>query len=290
MFVFGHLNANVQTGPPRSFHSLLPAGHFYFCTQSKGATQMNRSQRRAAERLAAHNQNNPTSAQTNSSSPISQAQLAANRANAQHSTGPKSEAGRATSSLNAVKTALTGRTVLMPSDDAVEYQNYIQAHQDQYKPVGIIECYLLQSIVDCGWRLRRISSLEQAVFSVGRREFAEQFQGQSADPTEIDLHTSQVHQKELRNLHLQESRLFRRREKELAELRALQAERRQKEEAALAEASAVYLAAQAAGASYEPTPDENGFVFTTPQIQRYLAAQTSNQQEKMAPKSKQAAA
>ena len=210
--------------------------------------------------------------------------------NAQHSTGPKSEAGRATSSLNAVKTALTGRTVLMPSDDAVEYQNYIQAHQDQYKPVGIIECYLLQSIVDCGWRLRRISSLEQAVFSLGRREFAEQFQGQSADPTEIDLHTSQVHQKELRNFHLQESRLFRRREKELAELRSLQAERRQKEEAALAEAAAAFLAAQVAGTPYEPAPDENGFVFTTPQIQRYLAAQTADSKEQTTPKSQRAAA
>src|SRR6185437_6194490 len=43
--------------------------------------------------------------------PISEAQLAANRANSQLSTGPTSEAGKAKSSLNAVKTGLTGRTV-----------------------------------------------------------------------------------------------------------------------------------------------------------------------------------
>jgi hypothetical protein len=37
--------------------------------------------------------------------------------NAQLSTGPRSAEGKAVS-MNAVKTGLTGRTVLLPSDDA----------------------------------------------------------------------------------------------------------------------------------------------------------------------------
>ncbi|MGA8598820.1 MAG: hypothetical protein WB676_29225 [Bryobacteraceae bacterium] len=49
------------------------------------------------------------------------AQIAANQANAQLSTGPTSETGKAKSSLNAVKTGLTGRTVLLPGDDAAIY-------------------------------------------------------------------------------------------------------------------------------------------------------------------------
>ncbi len=231
---------------------------------------MNRAERRAAERISLLNK---VSAQTT----ISEPQLAANRANAQHSTGPKSESGRATSSLNALKTGLTGRTVLMPAEDAIEYQNYMQAHQDLYKPVGILECDFVQSIADTAWRLRRISSLEHATFSSGRIEFAEEFQG--SDPALIDLHTTQIYEKQLRNFHLQEARLFRRREKELAELRALQAARLQKQEAALAEASAAYLAAEAASIPYEPTPGQNGFVFSTLEIQRYLAAQTANPRE-----------
>jgi hypothetical protein len=40
----------------------------------------------------------------------SNAQIEANQRNAQFSTGPTSEAGKAKSSLNAVKTGLTGRT------------------------------------------------------------------------------------------------------------------------------------------------------------------------------------
>ena len=47
-----------------------------------------------------------------------EAQVHANRANAQLSTGPSSASGKAKSSLNAVKTGLTGRTVLLPGDDA----------------------------------------------------------------------------------------------------------------------------------------------------------------------------
>ena len=42
---------------------------------------------------------------------ISEARLAANRANAHLSTGPTTPEGKGKASLNAVKTALTGRTV-----------------------------------------------------------------------------------------------------------------------------------------------------------------------------------
>src|SRR5579863_3901586 len=44
--------------------------------------------------------------------PLSPAQLSANRANALKSTGP-SEAGKAKSRMNALRTGLTGRTVLI---------------------------------------------------------------------------------------------------------------------------------------------------------------------------------
>jgi hypothetical protein len=37
--------------------------------------------------------------------------------------------------LNAVKTALTGRTVLLASDDSVEYERHILAYQTELKPV-----------------------------------------------------------------------------------------------------------------------------------------------------------
>lgn len=94
----------------------------------------------------------------------SSAQLAANRANAQLSSGAKTPEGKAASSLNAVKNALTGRTVLLPTDDAAAYQAHIAAYQKDLQPVGQRECDLVQSIADAMWRLRRIPGLELGIY------------------------------------------------------------------------------------------------------------------------------
>jgi hypothetical protein len=155
---------------------------------------------------------------------VSEAQLAANRANAQLSTGPRTETGKRLSSVNAVKTGLTGRTVLLSSDDAALYQQHVQRFVHDYKPDGARECELVQSLADTQWRLNRIPGLEMALFARGRVKFAEQF-AEYDDQTAIaliDAETLVVCQRELRNLHLQENRLRRQYERDLAELKQLQ--------------------------------------------------------------------
>src|SRR5690348_18383938 len=94
--------------------------------------------------------------------------LLANQANAQLSTGPRTEEGRAKSSLNAVKTGLTGRTVLLPSDDVAEYELHLAAYAEEFAPVGLLETNLMESIAGTDWRLRRIPGLESALFAKGR--------------------------------------------------------------------------------------------------------------------------
>ena len=103
------------------------------------------------------------------------AQIAANQANALLSTGPTSAAGKAKSSLNAVKTGLTGRTVLLPSEDAALYEQHVTRFMQQYEPVGDEEQTLVQSLADTQWRLLRIPSLEAGIYALGRLEFAELF-------------------------------------------------------------------------------------------------------------------
>ena len=153
---------------------------------------------------------------------------ATNRANARWSTGPKSGEGKAVASLNAVKTGLTGRTVLLPSDDSAAYTDHIAEYQSEYQPVGLRERELVQSLADTSWRLKRIPGLELAIYARGRAEFAETFQHD--DPAliagKIELETYLKYEKQLKNLQLQEARLTRRYEKESAELRSLQKERR----------------------------------------------------------------
>ena len=152
---------------------------------------------------------------------------AVNRANAERSTGPHSQEGKAIASLNAVKTGLTGRTVLLPSDDAAAYAAHIAEYEKEYKPAGLRERELVQSLADTAWRLKRIPGLELAIYARGRSEFAETFlsDDSSLRASKIELETFLKYEKQLKNLQLQEARLTRRYEKESAELRTLLKER-----------------------------------------------------------------
>ncbi len=165
-------------------------------------------------------------------SPVSESRAAANRANSQLSTGPRSAEGKAISSMNAVKTGLTGRTVLLPSDDAEAYQQHLVAYENEFQPVALRERELVQSVADIQWRLQRIPGLEMAIYARGREEFAEKFEDQdiAVRSARIDLETFLQYQKPLRNLQIQEGRLQRQREKEMDELRELQQERRANEQ------------------------------------------------------------
>ena len=230
-----------------------------------------RSIRRAAERKAlklarkaAREQQQPFSEQppVETTPEISAARLAANRANALLSTGPRTEEGRRTSSLNAIKTGLTGITVLLPTDDAAEYQRHIAAYEEEFQPVGLEESELVQSLADIAWRLRRIPALEMAIYARGRVEFADQFEDQK-DPgarrSLIELHTHLAYEKQLRNLHLQEARLVRRREKETAGLRRLQEDRRERERQATE-----------SGGRLVRVQQKNGFEFSTAEIESHF--------------------
>src|SRR5215469_2428732 len=86
----------------------------------------------------------------------SAAQATASRINGALSHGPTSEEGKATSSLNSLKTGLTGRTVLLPSEDAALYEAHLAQFQNRYQPVGDQELALVQSLADAHWRLARI--------------------------------------------------------------------------------------------------------------------------------------
>jgi len=155
------------------------------------------------------------------------AQIAANQQNAQLSTGPTSETGKAKSSLNAVKTGLTGRTVLLPNEDAVLYEAHLSHFTKSLAPVGDNERNLAQSLADTEWRLLRIPALEMGIYAIGRLEFAELFpnQDESARKHLIEAKVFLAYQRQLNNLSVQEGRLRRQREKDTATLRELQKER-----------------------------------------------------------------
>src|SRR5579875_710988 len=152
---------------------------------------------------------------------------AANRANAQSSTGPKTEQGKAISSQNALKTALTGRTVLLPTDDRARYQQHLTHYFHFWKPVGEHECALVQLIADTWWRLLRIPCLEAALFAKGHHELASE-----CDPNLLRLEIYLKYEKQFRNLALQERRLSNYAARLKAELEEVKGQRQTEDEAA----------------------------------------------------------
>jgi hypothetical protein len=148
----------------------------------------------------------------------------------------------------------------MPSASQIA-ANQRNAQLSTGQPVGQSEADLVQSIADTTWRLRRIPALEAAIFARGHVEFAEAFNEHdpSVRSSMIELETFLKYEKQLRNLQLQEARLARRREKETAELRKLQQERKAKEGQAFKVAGQRYMDALRRNESFDPAA--NGFEF-----------------------------
>ncbi len=205
-------------------------------------------------------------------------QLAANLLNAQLSTGPTSPEGKAKIRHNALKTGLTGRTVLLPSDDAAPYQAEADRLLKQFGPETDEEKRLVQSLTDTGWRLDRIPALEAGIYAIGRRELAAQFADEEDDTVRRAMIEAQIlltYRRDLNNLSIQEARLRRQYEKDEAELKRLIAEReaaaKEREKAEKARWNSAighYQTAEEYGVPFDPA--EIGFDFSTEEIAHRL--------------------
>ena len=96
-------------------------------------------------------------------------QIAANRRNARRSTGPKTAAGKAASSANALRHGLAAaRAVVLPDEDADAYERLRQGVIADLDPAGALQEALAQRIVVLLWRLDRAARLEAELFVHGR--------------------------------------------------------------------------------------------------------------------------
>jgi hypothetical protein len=90
--------------------------------------------------------------------------LEANRRNAQKSTGPQTENGKAVSKLNALKHGLLAQTVVVRGhklkESTNEFKKLCQEFYADLNPVGPLEEMLVGQIVTATWRLRRARTAE----------------------------------------------------------------------------------------------------------------------------------
>jgi len=92
------------------------------------------------------------------------AQISANRANAQHSTGPTSPEGKATVSKNATRHGFTAREVFVRPDERAEFEALSSELHTEVHPEDAIENTLFEQLLHSAWNLRRVRALETAEF------------------------------------------------------------------------------------------------------------------------------
>jgi hypothetical protein len=101
-------------------------------------------------------------------------QLAANRANAQRSTGPRTAEGKAAVRLNALKHGLLAETMVLPNESQDEFLDLSQRVHNELSPQGEIEEFLATQVASYIWRLRRARRVEAGLFIRGYTEVTDQ--------------------------------------------------------------------------------------------------------------------
>jgi hypothetical protein len=160
----------------------------------------------------------------------SPAQYAANRLNAQLSTGPTSPQGRARSSMNALRHGLTARVVVLPAEDMDAYNAFSKEIVDSLDAQTPVERQFAQTVADNQWRINRIRSIEDGMLGMGHFESAGDF-----DCPSSEIHSAMTAARAFRddsksfvNLSIYEQRLHRSMKEALRQLKELQTERRER--------------------------------------------------------------
>jgi hypothetical protein len=100
------------------------------------------------------------------------AQIAANQANAEKSTGPKTEEGRATSCLNNFRHGLAGvQFSVLPGECEEEYATLLAGLKAEHQPRTYTECILVEKLAQHFWLSQRAQRLADA-FIENEKQFA----------------------------------------------------------------------------------------------------------------------
>jgi hypothetical protein len=142
--------------------------------------------------------------------------------------GPRTEEGRARAKMNALRHGLSGRIVVLPSEDMGQYLKFSQDFVASLYPATPLESELAQTVADGYWRLNRFRTVEEGMLAMGHYEKEGDF---DADSEEV--HAAFTAAKAFRansnafvNLSIYEQRIQRGIEKSMKQLREIQAERK----------------------------------------------------------------
>ena len=174
--------------------------------------------------------------------------------------GPRTQAGKQKSRLNALRHGLTGQTILLPGEDEQIYLTFTKEYFEALNPEGTLERQLAQTAADTQWRLNRIKSLEDAMLALPLAQ-------SEGDPVADILAQAQTfidNSRAFANLSIYEHRLHRAQEKALRQLQDLQTTRETNHKSAMEEAILLKRFDEMEQRTFNPAA--YGFVFSTAEI------------------------
>jgi hypothetical protein len=201
---------------------------------------------------------------------LSDKQLAANRENAQKSTGPRTEEGKRRSSLNATRHGLTGQVIVLPEENLAAFNKFAFDQVTTLGPGDANEQQLAQSWAVSQYRINRAYAIEDNIYTKGNIDNLAgglNLEHPEAHNAMCDAETFLQHSKVLGNMSLYIGRLVRQSAAILKDFNTMKAARLKREEEELIEAARAYRNFKNEGVVFEPK--ENGFVFSLEKIQAF---------------------
>jgi len=113
----------------------------------------------------------PTPASERAKAPVSQRKLEANRRNAQKSTGPRTDAGKAKSAANSYTHGFYSKSLFAMTppervaEEKADYLALLDGLQEHYQPVGCVENLFCERIAIGMFRCGRLLRCEGRIFS-----------------------------------------------------------------------------------------------------------------------------
>jgi len=198
---------------------------------------------------------------------ISEKQLNANRANAQKSCGPKTEAGKCKTRFNARCHDLTGQILVLTEEQQPHFDRLKKAIVDEFVPATDHERSLVELYATFQWRLHRAAAVEEGMFSLALMEDIAgnlQIENSAAHQAIGNAKTFRDQASAFNLLGIYGQRLLNQSQKVLKQLHETQQQRKQREEVDLDEAERLYHLNQMLELPFDP--QENGFVFSAEQL------------------------
>src|SRR5580765_8856436 len=100
----------------------------------------------------------------------SQRQIEANRRNAQKSTGPTSVTGKAVSSMNALKTGIYAKSLVLPSEKLADLEQLIDEYYESHNPATPEARSLVDDLIYGEWLKRRLRAAETQIWAYDHQE------------------------------------------------------------------------------------------------------------------------